>query len=464
MNKYLIKGNLLLLFVVLVSCRPQNSVTGSHKPCYSGIYPHLAYYNNEGECGTGAVVPWQNRLWVVTYGPHLPWGSSDKLYEITDTLGVCARAESVGGTSANRLIHSESNQLFIGPYVIDSNRNVRVISYQEAQGRYTGVARHLSNPAEKVYIATMEEGFYEIDVNTLKTNTLYPDVNGGMHDDTGVNPTNDLLPGAHGKGLYSGQGVLVFSNNGEATHEALEKFDIPAGCLAEWNGKDWKVIRRNQFTEVTGPGGIYGNPHPDTDPVWATGWDYKSLLLALREKGEWRFFRLPKASNSYDGAHGWNTEWPRIRNIGTKDNPDYLMTMHGMFWHFPETFCINNTSGICPRSSYLKVIGDFTRWHDRIVFGCDDTAQKDFLNKRKIKGNIGGPGQSNSNLWFVSPERIDQLGPANASGSVWMNDTVVAGQTSDPFLFNGWDNRCVWVRNDSKDKVRLTFEVDVQGN
>jgi hypothetical protein len=23
----------------------------------SGIYPHLAYYNNEGECGTGAVVP-----------------------------------------------------------------------------------------------------------------------------------------------------------------------------------------------------------------------------------------------------------------------------------------------------------------------------------------------------------------------------------------------------------------------
>ena len=93
----------------------------------------------------------------------------------------------------------------------------------------------------------MEEGFYEIDVNTLKANTLYPDVNGGMHDDTDINPTNDLLPGAHGKGLYSGQGVLVFSNNGEATHEALEKFNIPAGCLAEWNGKDWKVIRRNQY-------------------------------------------------------------------------------------------------------------------------------------------------------------------------------------------------------------------------
>lgn len=42
------------------------------KKKYSGIYPHLAFYNNESECGTGAVVPWANRLWIVTYGPHLP--------------------------------------------------------------------------------------------------------------------------------------------------------------------------------------------------------------------------------------------------------------------------------------------------------------------------------------------------------------------------------------------------------
>ena len=35
-----------------------------------GIYPSLAYYNEEGECGTGAVVPWAGSLWVITYGPH----------------------------------------------------------------------------------------------------------------------------------------------------------------------------------------------------------------------------------------------------------------------------------------------------------------------------------------------------------------------------------------------------------
>src|SRR5210317_794428 len=91
---------------------------------FSGIYPHLAMYNNEGECGTGAVVPWAGRLWVVTYGPHKPAGSSDKLYEITPNLEQIVRKESIGGTPANRMFHKESSQLFIGPYSIDEERNV----------------------------------------------------------------------------------------------------------------------------------------------------------------------------------------------------------------------------------------------------------------------------------------------------------------------------------------------------
>ncbi len=65
----------------------------------SGIYPHLAFFNDEGECGTGAVVPWADRLWVVTYAPHMPQGSSDKLYEITPDLRLLIRPESIGGTS-----------------------------------------------------------------------------------------------------------------------------------------------------------------------------------------------------------------------------------------------------------------------------------------------------------------------------------------------------------------------------
>ncbi len=374
----------MLLAALCCTCTPVRQ--RASKPVrISGVYPHLAYFNNEGECGTGAVVPWADRLWVITYGPHLPDGSSDKLYEITPDLQQIVRPESTGGTPADRLIHRESNQLFIGPYAIDAQRNVRVIPYAQAPGRYTGAARHLTDPAGKIYLATMEEGFYEVDAKTLQTRVLYQDgnVKNKHKQDTQHNQPNQLLPGAHGKGLYSGQGVMVYSNNGEASPQALKQFDIESGVLAEWNGKDWKVVRRNQFVEVTGPGGINGNADPANDPIWVTGWDHKSVLLGVRERGAWAFYRLPKASHSYDGAHGWNTEWPRIRDVGPSGKPDYLMTMHGMFWRFPQTFSIANSAGVRPRSAYLKVIGDFTRWNDGLVFGCDDSAQKEFSTNGK---------------------------------------------------------------------------------
>ena len=102
-----------------------------------GVYPHLACFNDENECGIGAVVPWADRLWVITYAPHAPAGSSDKLYEITPELQQQIFSGSIGGTPANRLIHNESNQLFIGPYCIDAQRRVRVIPSRPMFGRLT---------------------------------------------------------------------------------------------------------------------------------------------------------------------------------------------------------------------------------------------------------------------------------------------------------------------------------------
>lgn len=430
----------------------------------SGVFPSLAYFNDEGECGTGAVVPWADRLWVITYGPHKAFGSSDKLYEITADFNKITRPESIGGTPANRMIHKESNQLFIGPYVIDANRKVRVIPIKYAPGRLTGIARDIFDPANKVVIGTMEEGFYEVDVKTLAVKTLYMDGNQMKLEGLQKSFESDLLIGVHGKGLYSGQGVMMYTNNGEQGHDARTNPRTPAGSLSEWDGKNWKLVRRNQFTELTGPGGIFGNENPTTDPVWATGWDYKSVILATRDQGKWTFFRLPKASNTYDGAHGWNTEWPRIRNIGTEEKRDYLMTMHGLFWGFPQTFSSLNTAGIRPRSSYLKVVGDFTRWNNQLVFGCDDAAKSEFLSKRIAKGGIEAPGQSQSNLWFTSLNQPDRTGTTDASGSLWQNEMVKAGEVSEPFLFAGWTTRTGWIKNESDDALSFTFETDALGN
>jgi hypothetical protein len=434
-------------------------IAGAEPKQISGIYPHLTTYNNEGECGTGAVVPWADRLWIISYGPHLPMGSSDKLYEITPALEQIIRPESVGGTPANRMIHKESNQLNIGPYLIDKDRNVRVLQPKKMPGRLTGTARHLIDPANKIYIATMEEGLYSVDVKTLEVEEHIKDGNGQPRVGKGV---NSELTGYHGKGLYSGQGFLMYANNGTRDKFATVRPDIPSGALAYWQGAgDWKLIRQNQFTEITGPGGIYGNEHQESDPVWSMGWDYRSLILMLLENKQWHAYRLPKGSHSYDGAHGWNTEWPRIREIGEKD---LLATMHGTFWRFPATFSLANSAGIAPRSNYLKVIGDFARWNDRVICGCDDSAKSEFLNSRPFKCSKGAPVQSNSNLWFVEPERLDHLGPAIGRGSVWLRDDLKAGQVSDPYLFAGYDYRMMTIKHGNPSAVTFTLEVDRKGN
>jgi len=422
----------------------------------SGIYPHLAYFNTSGECGTGAVVPWADRLWIVTYAPHKPKGSDDQLYEIDSALRITARPESVGGTPANRFIHRESQQLFIGLHAIDAQGRVRTIPYEKMYGRPTGNARHLTDPANKIYYASMEEGFYEVDVHTLAVTELF-------RDEQLKDGRKASLPGYHGKGLYSGQGRLLYANNGEHGKEAQAKPDIPSGVLASWDGvaENWSVIRRNQFTEVTGPGGLTGNAAPATDPIWSVGWDHRSLILQVLDHGAWHSYRLPKSSHSYDGAHGWNTEWPRIRDIG---ETDLLMTMHGAFWRFPKNFDATHSAGIVPRSNYLKVIGDFARWNEKVVLGCDDTAQSEFLNKRKAKGALAGPGQSQSNLWFIDPAQLDRLGPPIGRGAVWLNEPVKADAPSDAFLFAGYDHRLLHLAHDAPTAVTFTLEVDRLGN
>jgi hypothetical protein len=434
---------------------------------WSGIYPELAYFNNEGECGTGAVVPWADRLWVITYGPHLPYGSSDKLYEVTPDLKQIVRPESVGGTPANRMIHKESDQLIIGPYLIGANRDVRVIPPKLMPGRLTGNARHLTDPTNKVYFATMEDGLYEVDVRTLAVKGLIKEImnkpKSGQTAEVSPATITSTLPGYHGKGLYSGQGLVILANNGERSPKALVDPTIVSGGLGSFNGEgNWSLIRRNQFTEVTGPGGLTGNADQAKDPLWTIGWDFRSVILMVMEEGKWTNYRLPKGSHSYDGAHGWNTEWPRIRDIGEEGSR--LMTMHGLFWKFPAGFSSKHSAGVTPRSAYLKVIGDFTRWQDRLVFGCDDTAKSEFLNKRPGKGALAGPGQSQSNLWFTPLDAPDKLGPAIGRGSVWVDEPVKAGVPSDPFLLAGFAKRAVFLSHDGVSPTTFSLEIDERGS
>lgn len=423
----------------------------------SGRYPHLAVTNRQGECGIGAVVPWADRLWYITYGPHLPSGSDDKLYELDAELHVVVRPESIGGTPANRMIHRESEQLNIGPYFIDAQRNVRAVPYSKMFGRLTATARHLTDPANKLYIIDMEGLVYEIDVQSLEPKLVF----------------KRPVPGWHGKGGYSGQGRLVLANNGEHPAGSVDRFKPfdyfldpkptgpeDAGALAEWDGQTWRLIARRQFLDVTGPGGILGPPDDDA-PLWSIGWDRRSLLLLACSEGQWHTFRLPIADFSYTGTHGWHTEWPRIREVtGGK----YLMNLHGGWFDFPPAFAAGATGGLRPVADYLKITGDFCDWNGRMVFACDDTALSGFS-----QASVGDTlnrlnGQSNSNLWFTTWDRLGEAGRPAGFGGVWLRDPVKAGQPSDPYLLAGYAQRVIHLAHRASVPVAFRLEVDRAGD
>jgi hypothetical protein len=418
--------------------------------CISGIYPHLSTFNQpepgkkdptHGEAGIGAIAPWAGRLWYLTYPQHKTTGSNDKLYEVDEQMNLTIRPESVGGTHASRMIHRESNQLLLGPYFIDADRNVRAADLQKLRGRMTAVMRHLTDPANTVYFFDMEGAIYEVDVHSLAVTKLF----------------DKPVPGWHGKGGYTAQGRVVIANNGERGGTFDDRQYLvggppvgeEAGSLAEWDGREWRLVERKQFLDVTGPGGIEGSPSDDA-PLWTFGWDKRSIILKLLDGGEWHTFRLPKGSHTFDPRHGWFTEWPRIREI---EPGKPMMCVHGSMFDFPIGFSAKATGGIRPICTHLRYIPDFCHWNGRVVLGADDSSM--------MENELCG--QAQSNLWFGTRAGLERFGPRVGWGGVWVDDEVRAGEPSVPFLWAGYEQRTVHLFHDADDTVTFSLEVDRDG-
>lgn len=474
---------LFALIIVIVSCKSQDrvsnnktivetkdseitSIKGVRK--ISGVYPHLTTYAHGrldgtysfgNECGIGGLAVWNDKLYMINYAAHQPKGSEHKLYIIDKDMSMTVFEGSIGGTPAARMVHQESNQLLIGPYVIDNIGNVRVIPIKDMKGRLTAIARHLKDPENLVYYYDMEGMLYEVNVHTLAVNKLY----------------QDPLPGWHGKGAYTSQGKLILANNGEHASEGRVTHDNDnwesehykwmdnwkvakegvfgpenLGILAEFDGDNFKTVERRQYTDVTTKHGIYAVPN-DQSPLWAMGWDSKSVRLQVLDQGEWHTYLLPKATYNNDPPHGWFTEWPRIRSVG---NDKMIMDMHGMFYDFPNTFSATNTAGIKPMGSHLRYIPDFLSWNDKIVLATDETS---------IQGNPLA-GQPQSNLWFGDYKDLSNWGPASAYGAIWLKEDVKANNSSDPFLISGFDNRIIHFQNHTNERVNISIEIDKNGD
>lgn len=375
------------------------------------------------ECGVGALMPWADALWAVTYNSHKAnTGTGLGLYRIAPDLSMELVHRS-NGTHANRFVHTQSNQLFIGPYAIDASGKFRVIDALLGE-RLTATMAHLTDSANRVYMLTMEGGFYEMDVTTLQPRRLYDLVE-----------VLQIKQQPHFKGGFTGQGRVVVANN------TYSKWNEREGSLAEWEGQAWRILSRKPHMECAGRDNM-GNA------IFTTGWDEASALFTVLIDGAWRHYRLPKASHTFDQF--WQTEWTRIREVETER---FLMDCHGMFYELSPMIFEKSVWGVRPISTHLRVIPDYCSFRGLLVLGGNENTPNMDVNPLQ--------GQPQSGLWFGKTDDLWKFGKPQGWGGPWRFTQVRAGDISDPFLMTGFEHKVLHLKTDREAILRI--EIDFLG-
>ncbi|CAG5122323.1 unnamed protein product, partial [Candidula unifasciata] len=406
----------------------------------NGIFPSLTVTAKSGpkrsECGTGALMPWADKLYVVSYLSVFDSGSGTGLYTIDENFTMTTLAQH-NSTYANRLLHKETSQIIVGAWVIDLQGNVRVFS-DLLTVRVGATAEHLTHPDTMVYMLGMDGPLWECNVTSLACAQLFD-----LVEVLEIPSSEGEQP--HFKAAHTMNGRLVVASN------TFEEEDFTGkqhgGRLAEWRGpgQNWTILERTAFVEVTGRRNF-------GQVIYALGWDYRSVILKVFDPANnyWQTYRLPKASHAYD--HLWQTEWPRIREVETER---YLMDMHGLFYELSPLGWAGSTWGIRPISQHLRVVPDFTSFRGFLVLGGNQVSS--------ILDNNVITGQAQSGLWFGKTDDLWKFGKPQGWGAVWRADDVPDGAVSDPYLMTGFEHKVLHVIQHDNNTSLIEVYVDVTG-
>lgn len=408
---------------------------------YGGVVPALAQVADLGpprsEIGVGCLMPWAGVLYVLNYvshKAHTGHGTSLRRIHADMSMEVVQETLGVDGTYTNRMVHYASNQLVIGPHVIDDKHNIRTVK-ELIDIRTCGTAVHLTDPDNLVYVLGMEGELFELNVRTLAIKQLF-----NLND---VLKTEGVSGRVHYKDCHCWAGRLVVCSN--EYEEADWKGTRSEGRLAEWDGTgDWKIIDKKPFITIA-------SRRDFAETMFANGWDRASAILKVFTKadGQWRTYRLPKSSQCYD--HKWQTEWPRIREV---EHERYLLDQHGMFYELSPWAYGNRVWGIRPISTHLWVLGDFCSWRGMLVMGGDNASPSGSDNVTTAEPQSG--------LWFGKTDDLWSFGKPSGWGGPWWDDAVKAGEPSDPYLMTGFEHKCIHLSTDKPANIRI--EVDFRGD
>jgi len=139
-----------------------------------------------------------------------------------------------------------------------------------------------------------------------------------------------------------------------------------------------------------------------------------------------------------------------------------LMDAYGLFYELqtrenPGGYAIG---GLQPRpiSQSFGAINDFTPFRGMIAMGLAGSTTFPGSPSRTDTRS----GQARSGLTFVKPQDLWKFGKPEGWGGVWNGTSVGAGETSDPFLINGFDKKTIHLETDAA--TDYTIQVDPIGD
>lgn len=408
----------------------------------SGVFPHLAQVGDLGpprsEIGVGCLMPWAGKLYVLNYNSHKEHsGRGVSLRRIHADLSMEVVAETLGvdGTYTNRFVHYDSNQIVIGPHVIDAQHRIHTVKELQPL-RLCGTTRHLTDPANLVYVMAMEGELFELNLHSFECRQI-----ANLQEVLGTEGETRV----HFKDCYSCFGRLIVCSN--EYHEPDWQRMRSEGRLAEWDGKgQWKILERKPFTCISGR-------HEFGGTIFATGWDQASAILKVFTASDqrWTTYRLPKASHCFD--HKWQTEWPRIREV---EHERFLMDHHGMFYELSPWAYGGRVWGVRPISTHLWVLGDFCTYRGMLVMGAD--------NASPSNGQSPTTAEPQSGIWMGKTDDLWQFGKPKGWGGPWWQESVKAGVPSDPYLMTGFEHKCIELSHNAGREIKFDIELDLHGH
>lgn len=386
------------------------------------------------EYGVGALMSWVDKLWIMTYLAEGNLGAGAGLFSLSRSR-VLQSERTINGCYANRLLHHETNQIFIGPYCIDSTGLIRDIPTftNNVTHRITATARHLSDPARKVYMLTMAGLLFEVDVTTLVATQI-------SNVATALNITGQ----PHFKAAYtppvSSSPRLYVCNN----------TDTPNGRLAMWDGTTWTKI--NDSAGWIGLGGAGGSD------IFAIGIDGHPsgplsvlfYLIGNDGMGTFRKLRLPLSTQTYNNYI--QQEWMRIREV---ESERLLLDAYGTFYELGvQTLGAGaaplSVPRIQPICSHLRVVPDFTVFDGALVLGGNH-----LVNGGGSGTDYPDAGQPQAGLAFTSIDDLWSWGPRKGIGYWCKNTAFAAGALTDPMLMGGYDKKSLQLKNNGSLAIQV---------